>query len=424
MTESLKRLPDPTPPESTPPSSLFDRRILPVFLIILVDQLAFMTIQPLLPFYAQMFGSSMAVVGVLGATYGFFQIFSGPVLGALSDRIGRRPVLLVSQIGTLFGLALLGVANSPGMIFLSRAIDGCTGGNTSVAYAHVADVSDPKHRTHLFGKMALAIAVGFLLGPPLSGLLAKYDYRLAVASACLLTIVSIAATMMIFPTDKTRAGALPGPSRPRASIWQSYVSLGRRKPVLKALLEIALYHAAFGAFFGSLSLYAERRFQYAGKPFGPAEVGLLYSFWAGISIVMQALFVRPLAERFTPRQLSLGGLVMMCTGYVFMCPAQSLAMYLGACFVCSVGSQVARPSLMTLLSKSAGPTEQGTVLGMNQTLASLGFFVGPFLGALMVHYWLEGWALLPALFCAAAILLALSSRYQTKLPGPSRFDSL
>ena len=135
--------------------------LLPIYLIVMVDVLALTLILPLLPFYAENFGASPFVVGLLIATFAVCQLISGPILGRISDRVGRRPVLLVSQLGTFIGLLILAFAGSLWMVFLSRVIDGVTAGNLSIAQAYISDVTEPGNRAKAFGMIGVAFGLGF-----------------------------------------------------------------------------------------------------------------------------------------------------------------------------------------------------------------------------------------------------------------------
>src|SRR5262249_1769340 len=149
--------------------------LLSIFLIVLVDVLGLTIILPLLPFYAESLGATASVVGLLVSTYAVCQLIAGPPLGHLSDRIGRRPVLLVSQIGTCVGFLILGFARTLWVVFLARIIDGLTAGNLTVAQAYIADVTEAENRAKAFGLIGIAFGVGFLVGPGISGFLAQYN---------------------------------------------------------------------------------------------------------------------------------------------------------------------------------------------------------------------------------------------------------
>src|ERR1044071_2407094 len=157
--------------------------LLSIFLIVLVDVLGLTIILPLLPFYAESMGATPRVVGFLVSAYAICQLIAGPPLGHLSDRIGRRPVLLVSQMGTCAGFLILASAQSLWVVFLARIIDGLTAGNLTVAQAYIADVTDPSNPTKSFGIIGIAFGLGFLVGPGISGLLVRFGNRYPIFAA-------------------------------------------------------------------------------------------------------------------------------------------------------------------------------------------------------------------------------------------------
>src|SRR2546430_1946456 len=174
--------------------------LLPIFLIVIVDVLGLTIILPLLPFYAESLGASPRVVGLLVSAYAICQFFAGPPLGHLSDRVGRRPVLLVSQIGTCIGFLILAFANSLWLVFLARIIDGLTAGNLTVAQAYISDVTEPQHRAKAFGIIGVAFGLGFLVGPAITGFLADFGNQYPILAAAGLSFTSIMATYFLLPS--------------------------------------------------------------------------------------------------------------------------------------------------------------------------------------------------------------------------------
>src|SRR3954468_23760045 len=170
-----------------------------IFLIILVDILGLTIILPLLPFYAESLGASPFVVGLLISSYAACQLIAGPILGQISDRIGRKPVLLLSQCGTFAGFVLLALSHSLIPVFISRIIDGLTAGNISVAQAYIADVTEESKRTQSFALIGIAFGMGFLLGPAVSGFLVGYAPVYPIVLAAALSFTSILATLILLP---------------------------------------------------------------------------------------------------------------------------------------------------------------------------------------------------------------------------------
>src|SRR6478672_7131496 len=194
--------------------------LLSIFLIVLVDVLGLTIILPLLPFYAESMGATPRIVGLLVSAYAICQLIAGPPLGHLSDRVGRRPVLLVSQIGTCIGFLILGFAHTLWVVFLARIIDGLTAGNLTVAQAYIADVTEPENRAKSFGIIGIAFGLGFLVGPALSGYLAQFSKTYPILLAACLSFTSIMCTYFLLPSVIPHQEAQA--EKRRVSQWKIY----------------------------------------------------------------------------------------------------------------------------------------------------------------------------------------------------------
>src|SRR5206468_11676895 len=181
-----------------------------IFLTIFVNLIGFGIIIPLLPFYAQTFGASPFVIGLLFAAFSICQLVAAPALGDLSDRYGRRPVLIFSLAGTVVSFAMLAAAHSVAMLFAARIVDGLSGGNISTARAYVADVTEPKDRARAYGILGAAFGLGFIFGPALSGLLARVSYTAPIWAAAGITVVATIMAWMWLPETVHRVHAGTG----------------------------------------------------------------------------------------------------------------------------------------------------------------------------------------------------------------------
>ena len=192
-------------------------RLITIFIIVFIDMLGFSLILPLLPYYAESYGASPAIVGLLVASYAAAQLVGAPILGRLSDRYGRRPILLFSVAGTLFGFLLLGFADpigrllstliaphAPnvcilGMLFLSRIVDGLTGGNITVAQAYIADITDEQNRAKSLGLIGAAFGLGFIIGPAVGGALSQWGYSVPAFVAAVVSFLNLLAIFFFLP---------------------------------------------------------------------------------------------------------------------------------------------------------------------------------------------------------------------------------
>jgi MFS family permease len=374
--------------------------LLPIFLTVFVDVLGLTIVLPLLPFYAEHFGASPFVVGSLAASYAICQLLSGPALGRISDRVGRKPTLLVSQMGTFVGFLTLGFAQALWMLFLGRIIDGFTAGNLSIAQAYISDVTKPENRTKAFGLIGVAFGTGFLLGPAISGFLARrYGYSAPALGAAFLSLTSIIVTSTLLPRVVPRP---PEPGSPAAQGRFAYLKtlFGRAAP-RRRLLEFFAFTLAFSTLVGGLALYLERRFHYDVE-----NTGYVYAFSGFIGAVIQGGIIGRLVKLLGEEKLTLIGFAFMSIGYSCLGLAFELVVLLALIVVSSFGSAVTRPSITTLLTKSVGRDEQGAALGVSQSLASVAQIVGPLTaGWLIEHELLGAYGLAAGGFAICGVIL-------------------
>lgn len=391
--------------------------LLPIFLIVVVDVLALTIMLPLLPFYAEHFGASPSIVGVLVGTYALCQLVAGPVLGQISDRVGRKPVLAVSQIGTCAGLLLLAFAPNLALVFVARVLDGLTAGNLSTAQAYIADTTPPKERARAFALIGIAFGIGFLVGPGASGYLANhFGFRMPIFGAACLSFLSILGTTFLLPPASQEAHlqpdegapAAPGGRRLRVLDWGAYIAYFRR-PVLGALLfEFFLFTLSFAMFTSGAALFAERRYLVHGVPFGPKEVGYIFMYSGFMGIIVQgSLRQGALVRAVREPRLVLLGFVAAAAGYVVLGASYGVGSLVLAATIASFGTGVLRPVLTSLITQRIDRREQGVVLGLNQSLQSISQIVGPVIaGALIDRRLLTTWALVAA---AVMVVGAVSS---------------
>lgn len=375
--------------------------LVPIALIVVVDVLGLTLMIPLLPFYAERMGASPAVVGLLLASYSVCQLFAGPVLGQLSDRFGRRPVLLVSQAGTFAGFLLLGFAENLWLVFAARILDGITAGNLTVAQAYIADVTKPEDRARAFGIIGIAFGLGFLLGPAISGFLAQYSYHYPVFAAAGLSFLSILATYFLLPRTT------PVPAEGRLSIlsWGRYAGYLRRPALGPLLGQFLAFVFSFAVFSSGFALFAERRLTWQGKPFGPEECGYVYAYAGFLGILTQGPPLGRLVNRFGERRLAAVGFAGLVLGYATLAFTYTVPVLLLATTLCALGGLV-RPVVTSRVTRSVERGEQGLVLGLTQSLTSVSQIAGPILaGWLIEHSLLSPWALVAAVVAATGLCL-------------------
>ncbi len=381
--------------------------LLPISLIVAVDVLGLTLVLPLLPFYAERYGASPTVVGLLVSAYALFQLISGPYLGQLSDRFGRRPVLIVSQIGTLIGFIILARANALWVIFLSRFIDGATAGNLSVAQAYIADVTEPENRAKAFGIIGIAFGFGFLIGPAISGFLAHYGFTYPIYAAAGLSFLSILGTIFLLPEPERHAD-LPSERKPGLFEFAGYGKDFKNPKISSTLLQFCAFFMSFSIFIAGFALFAERRFTWEGRPFGPREVGFIFSYTGLLGIFIQGGFLGKMVKRFGEPRVIVFSFSSAIIGYSLLAIAHSVPLLILAATFSSFGSGGLRPALTALVSRQASPREQGRMMGLIQGINSLSSIIGPiFSGLLIDRGWLTIWAGLMGAFSVWGLALIL-----------------
>ncbi len=391
------------------------RALLPIFLIVLVDILGMTIILPLLPFYAQEFGASPRQIGFLVATFAACQLVSGPLLGQLADRFGRKPLLLISQVGTLIGFFVLGRATSLWMVFVSRAIDGATAGNLSLAQAYVSDVTAKENRAKAFGVIGIAFGIGFLIGPAISGFLSQYGHRYPIYAAQGLSALSVLATAVLLPRARPQASdGQDGPGGRRLALlsWGRYAEYFARPELATLLYQFFAFAFAFAAFTSGFALFAERRLSWHGVPFGAKHVGYVFAYAGFLGIVLQGGLIGRLVKRFGEVKLTRAGFASFSVSYALLAYVHRLPELLASATLSSFGQGALRPALTAQITHNSRRDEQGTVLGMTQSLMAVAQIIAPMLtGFLIGHELVGAWAWMAA--AAAAVGLLLNLRQKT-----------
>jgi MFS transporter, DHA1 family, tetracycline resistance protein len=378
--------------------------LLPIFLIVLVDIFGFTLVIPLLSIYAERFHATPFEATLLVSSYAACQLVSGPLLGRISDSVGRKPMLLLSQIGTFIGFLVMARAQALWMLYLARVIDGATAGNLSLAQAYISDNTAPENRAKSFAMIGIAFGVGFFIGPGVTGYLAGYGLTAPIYAAAGLSMTSILCTTFLLPGGKPpspdnaagapREGGIArtahvvesGPERRRAPIFQVRVYAEYfRRPALSALFgQFFCFIFAFSTFTSGFALFAERRFEWNGHPFGPREIGYLFAYTGALGIVLQGAGMGPLVKRFGEARLVTAGFVSMMTAQLLLGVVHGIAPLVAVATIASFGSGVVRPGLTSLISRTAARHEQGTVLGLNQSLQAIAQILAPAAGGLLI----------------------------------------
>jgi DHA1 family tetracycline resistance protein-like MFS transporter len=344
-----------------------------VFLIVFIDLVGFGIVIPILPLYAEEFGPSPVIFGLLMASFSIMQFIAAPILGRLSDRVGRRPVLLVSLLGSAFGYVLFGIAGSIGMLFASRIIDGISGGNISTAQAVIADITGPEDRAKGMGIIGAAFGLGFILGPAIGALLVTVAPWLPGIGAAVASLVAFVLVLLRLPETLDLEAKREARRHP--------LNLGSLAEVLShplvglCLLMVFLTIFACANFETTFAQFAKLRFSYS-----TSTIAWLFVYAGVLGAIVQGGLVGRLARRFGEIRLIVVGTSLSFVALGFLPYAPSRGPLLVILAVLALGQGIAHPSLSAFTSKLVAPDEVGGVMGVYQGISSLARIIGPFWG--------------------------------------------
>lgn len=343
------------------------KRLLPVFFVVFIDLIGFGIVIPVLPFYAQKYGANATEIGILFGVFSLFQFLMAPVLGHLSDRFGRRPILALSLLGTSLAFLLTGLAQTFWMLLLARSLDGVTGGNISTAYAYIGDVVEPSERTAAFGMIGAAFGLGFVVGPALGGILSHISLSTPFFFAAFMALANTIA-VLIWIKEPQRHRHEPQP--PSTFLRSSEGRLVR--PLLATSFLIIL---AFSMYQTMFALFTQARFHY-----GATTNGWLFAYLGIIVAVIQGGMLRRWSKRVDGRRLLAIGTVAVVLGLAGMALSFHLGELLLALAVEAGGASLTTPILSAMISEAAGARSQGVAFGLSQAMGSLGRFIAPVAG--------------------------------------------
>ncbi len=346
-----------------------------LFVTVFIDLLGFGIVIPFLPLFAARLGIGAAGVGAVLAAYSATQFLFAPMLGNLSDRVGRRPILLFGLAGSAVGYALYGYAASFAGLLISRIVHGACAATVSTAQAYMADITSEEQRAQAMGLIGAAFGLGFVLGPALGGLLGYSSLRVPVYFASALAAANFAFALYSLPESLPAAFSEKAVRSGRGRLAMPAITPTLRRPDLRRLLVLAfLCTVVFAAFETTFALVAAARYGYGAKAVGGALA------WAGIAqAAAQGYLVGKLARRLGESRLIRLGIVALGMGLGPLASFSSTAWLLVLLGLAAAGYGFANPAIASLLSKLAGAASKGEALGVNQSALSLARIVGPLL---------------------------------------------
>ena len=346
-----------------------------MLLVVFIDLLGFGVVIPLLPFYGEHFHASPAAITTLMSTYSGLQLLAAPLWGRLSDRIGRRPVVLVSVATSALAYLWLSSADALWMLFAARALQGISAGNISVAQAYIADVTTPENRAKGMGGLGAALGLGFVLGPAMGGLLAGGDpasinvavpsYVAAALSAVALVVALFSLRESLTPALRAKAGTQPG----RIAQIRNAFSRPRLRILMVMFFTTTFAFAGMESTFG---LWAYHRLNW-----GPRQVGLVFAAVGIVLVIVQGMLIGRVIKRFGEARALFAGTIAIAIGLALLAAAREPVLGVFASCWLALGMGLASPSTSALISKEAAANEQGSILGVNQSVGSFARIIGP-----------------------------------------------
>jgi multidrug resistance protein len=352
-----------------------------LYLTVFIDLMGFGIVIPILPLYAQDFQASPLAIGWLTGIYSGMQIIFTPILGRLSDRFGRRPVLLISIAGTAVGFALMGMAQSLTLLFIARILAGITGGNISIPQAYIADVTAPEKRSHAMGMIGAAFGLGFTFGPLIGGVMSQISYGAPFFFAAALSVVNAALIYALLPESLSREHrAKPHEEASTAEVFRH----GRGAMFVLVVATYFFLIAGFAIMTTLFALFTAKRFGYDAH-----ANGYLFGFVGLVSVIVQGGLIGRLVKRFGEVALTRVGMILTTVSLALLPLCDNLTVLLLVCAGLSAGSGIASPPLSGLASQMIERNWQGRALGVMQSAGSTGRLIGPLIGGWLLMFDLE-----------------------------------
>ncbi len=362
-----------------------------------LDMVGFGMVVPILGRYADRFGASGFEVGLLFTSFSIAQFFFAPFMGRLSDRIGRKPVIIISLLGTAVGSFVTGAAGTLWLLFLGRFLDGASGASVSVAQSAITDIAPPEQRARLLGMLGAAFGVGFVLGPAIGGLAALGGPHVPFYVAGVFALCNAVAAFIRLPETNQNIGkvrdATQVASRRRSFAWNRFT--------MTALLS----GTAFAGFEATFSLFGERRFQLT-----EGSAAAVFLVVGVMLVIVQGGLIGPLTKAFGSERLLTAGFATLIAGFIVLSIAEVWVLLFLALALLSLGQGLVTPSLTSVVADSVLPERRGEVLGVQQSAGALSRIIGPAIAGLLFDHAGVAWPYVVAAVLTGAALATVSRR--------------
>jgi DHA1 family tetracycline resistance protein-like MFS transporter len=357
-----------------------NKRLFSIILVVFIDLLGFSLILPLLPYYAKTFNANQTVTGILIASYALMQLIGAPILGRLSDRFGRRPILLLSVFGTFLGFLLLGFANALWMLFASRILDGLTGGNLSVAQAYISDVTDEKSRSKGLGMIGAAFGLGFIIGPLTGGLLSQWGYAVPAFAAAAISFINLILIYAWLPESLTTEKRSQMTEKKPAFTLAALLVAFQRPFTGSILITRFFFGLAFAILQTIFSLYALAKFNLTAR-----DTGFALTYVGVLSVIMQGFLVGRLTQRYREDLLIMVSVVLMGISLLGWALTPSVLWLYIIMTPMALSGGLLNTLLSSTLTKAVAPQEIGGILGLSTAVESSTRIIAPILGGFLLQ---------------------------------------
>lgn len=384
-----------------------NKRLFSIILVVFIDLLGYSLILPLLPYYAQTFNANQAVTGLLLASYSIMQLIGAPILGRLSDRFGRRPILLLSLLGTFVGFLMMGFAATLWVLFASRMLDGLTGGNFSVTQAYISDVTDEKDRSKALGMTGAAFGLGFIIGPVAGGLLGQWNPALPAFVAAAISLINLVLVYAWLPESLT-AEKRAHMAEKQPAVTLNALRIALQRPFVGSLFITGFFFGlAFVVLQSIFALHALVKFNMTSF-----QTGLVLTYVGILSVIMQGFLVGRLTSRFREDALILVSAVMLGVGLLGWGLATNVFwIYVSITPIALFGGLLGT-LLSSTLTKSVAPHEIGGILGLFASVDGSTRIIAPIFGGILLQQvgtWAPG--VFASLIMAGVVIFILATIY-------------
>lgn len=360
---------------------VFDKRLYVIFLIIFTEVLGFSIVLPLIPFMGLSFGLTPIQIGLIASVFSVCQLFASPITGKLSDRFGRKPLFILSQLSTLAGFLLLGFATTAILLIASRLIDGLLGSNMTVSQAYISDITEPQHRTRVYGYSSGVFGAGLIFGPVIGGVLSRINYSVPMFFAAGITLISIVLVVLFLSETITEKPDKLSLGFNDIVPINDAVRFAKSPQVRNSLFMFFIYNVGFQLFISNFSLLAETQLHVTADQVG------FYMAWIGIlRVIIQTFLIARILRALGESSIVKTGIVAMIISMVGLAlSADYLFVFVPLIFL-AYGTGVSRPILTSKLTNSVTKRETATVLGVNNSLTSVAQILTPIAGGFIIQY--------------------------------------